>query len=337
AAAPSVTSSALPQPASATSPTPMIAAMIKGGTPPSFAVNDAELPRRTSVSPSQPTDTIVARAPDGQQPFAVQPQMPAMASAGTMPAATAEQTDIRSGPASAAALAAAPQPLLNRTYRDQLRAAGIDAGDQTAPVAAVPPAAPGQFPSRVPAVVQQTYRESLNAPKTWEQAVGIAPMSAPASVVTIGGTGGTAAGGAIPSGPVVISGQGVYQPASHFAGTGTGARLTIQFANNSAKLSPSDVEMIRPVAEEAKRTGASVRVVGHSSSRTGEMRVGSHLLANLQISADRAEAVADALARFGVPYQRIVVEAKGDNQPIFNEAMPSGEAGNRRAEIYLEN
>ena len=34
--------------------------------------------------------------------------------------------------------------------------------------------------------------------------------------------------------------------------------------------------------------------------------------------------------------QRIIVEARGDNEPIYNEAMPSGETGNRRAEIFLE-
>lgn len=67
------------------------------------------------------------------------------------------------------------------------------------------------------------------------------------------------------------------------------------------------------------------------------MAVESHLLANLRISARRAEAVADALARHGVPYEQIIVEAKGDNTPIYNEAMPAGEAGNRRAEIFLEN
>jgi flagellar motor protein MotB len=32
-----------------------------------------------------------------------------------------------------------------------------------------------------------------------------------------------------------------------------------------------------------------------------------------------------------------VAEARADNQPVFHEFMPTGEAGNRRAEIYLAN
>lgn len=331
ASAPAATAAPAP---TGESPTPMIAAMIRGGTPPTFSGNDTGVPRRTTVTAASSQPSILsAPATPAAAPAVAASAPPSPAGAPALAASTSvEQTDIRSGPASAAALApAAPQPLLTRTYRDQLRAAGIDAGESAAPAAASGVVAPGQFSNRVPAVVQQTYRESLNAPRTWEQAVGLSPLSPAPSTVTIGGA--PSAG----SGPVVISGDGVYQPASHVASARSGARLTIQFANNSAQLSPSDVEMIRPVAEEVRRTGARVRVVGHASSRTGEMRVGTHLLANLQISADRAEAVADALARYGVPYERIVVEAKGDNQPLFNEAMPSGETGNRRAEIYLEN
>ena len=32
----------------------------------------------------------------------------------------------------------------------------------------------------------------------------------------------------------------------------------------------------------------------------------------------------------------LVIEAEGDQAPVFYESMPAGEAGNRRAEIFLE-
>jgi flagellar motor protein MotB len=32
----------------------------------------------------------------------------------------------------------------------------------------------------------------------------------------------------------------------------------------------------------------------------------------------------------------IVVSAMADEQPVYHEVMPSGEAGNRRAEIYID-
>ena len=61
-----------------------------------------------------------------------------------------------------------------------------------------------------------------------------------------------------------------------------------------------------------------------------------HKLVNLWVSMDRAQAVARELVRLGVPATAIVTEAKSDSDPLYFEAMPAGEAQNRRAEVYLE-
>ena len=45
--------------------------------------------------------------------------------------------------------------------------------------------------------------------------------------------------------------------------------------------------------------------------------------------------LAQALINAGVPSDRISVAALSDSQPVASEAMPAGEAENRRAEIYL--
>jgi len=37
----------------------------------------------------------------------------------------------------------------------------------------------------------------------------------------------------------------------------------------------------------------------------------------------------------GLPAETLEVQAVSDTQPLFLEVMPSGEAGNRRVEIYL--
>ncbi|MDF1721903.1 MAG: OmpA family protein [Minwuia sp.] len=319
----------------ANSPTPMIAAMTRGQQPPSFNSDGSVVARRTSV---QPSSNISLRDP-------VTPTVdPA-------PTAVATRTDVRPGTTSTTALAsptaparitapaAAPETTLDRTYRDQLRAAGIEplaAGGEGSGAGAV---APGQFPNSVSPVIQQTYLQSLNAPQTYQQAIGAAPRSAGSTVVVNGGGYGSSAD----SGPVIISGEGVYQPSATRTAstggnlnTGSGAAAVIPFGHNSARLSARDDAVIRQIATAARNSNASVRVVGHASSRTGEQPVSQHLLANLRISADRANAVADRIAAFGVPYERIIVEAVGDNQPRFNEAMPSGETGNRRAEIFLE-
>ena len=81
---------------------------------------------------------------------------------------------------------------------------------------------------------------------------------------------------------------------------------------------------------------ATVKVVGHSSSRTGNMSVERHLEVIFQKSQARANAVAQALIKAGVPADKVQIEAVGDSQPIYYESMPKGEEGNRRAEIFVQ-
>ena len=80
----------------------------------------------------------------------------------------------------------------------------------------------------------------------------------------------------------------------------------------------------------------TIKVVGHSSSRTANMSVERHLEVIFQKSQARANAVAQALIKAGVPADRVQIEAVGDSQPIFYESMPKGEDGNRRAEIFVQ-
>ena len=62
-----------------------------------------------------------------------------------------------------------------------------------------------------------------------------------------------------------------------------------------------------------------------------------HKMANFQISAARADKVYGELVRLGVKKGNIVIAAVSDQEPLFYEFMPSGEAGNRRTEVYLVN
>jgi outer membrane protein OmpA-like peptidoglycan-associated protein len=68
---------------------------------------------------------------------------------------------------------------------------------------------------------------------------------------------------------------------------------------------------------------------------TGTMDYSRHQEANQRISEARANAVARQLMRYGVPEGAIQAAAAGDSQPLYSEVMPSGEAANRRAEVYL--
>ncbi len=123
------------------------------------------------------------------------------------------------------------------------------------------------------------------------------------------------------------------------AGTPSGAagQLTavIYFGHGSSGLDSNDMKVLRDVVAIQRQNNARIIVVGHSSSRTGSTDAVSHRVANLETSLKRANAVASALTRLGVPKDQVVTEARSDNQPVFHEFMPTGEAGNRRAEIYL--
>ena len=118
---------------------------------------------------------------------------------------------------------------------------------------------------------------------------------------------------------------------------GGGRRVAvIYFRHGSASLQGRDRQVLRKVAEIYERQGQDLRVVGHASSRTAGMDPVDHRMANFDTSLKRAQAVVDTLVSMGVPREAIQLEARGDNEPVYHEFMPTGEAGNRRAEVFLQ-
>ena len=114
------------------------------------------------------------------------------------------------------------------------------------------------------------------------------------------------------------------------------AAATVQFGHDSAGFTRTGSKAIRQIADQYKKRGGVIRVVGHASSKTRNMSVVEHSLANFNVSLDRAQTVANELIRLGVPPDAIFVEARGASDPAFFESMPAGAAGNRRAEIFLD-
>lgn len=110
---------------------------------------------------------------------------------------------------------------------------------------------------------------------------------------------------------------------------------TILFADGSAVIAPEYDSEIRYIARLAKRKNAHITVYGFSSSRTRNTDMATHKMINFQTSLKRAESVAAALIRAGVPKKSVAVEALSDSQPLYREIMPEGERLNRRAEIYI--
>jgi outer membrane protein OmpA-like peptidoglycan-associated protein len=110
------------------------------------------------------------------------------------------------------------------------------------------------------------------------------------------------------------------------------------FPGDTTVLSASAKAEVRAAVEKFQAGGGSgyVRVVGHASSRTGNMPLERHLVVIFEKSQQRANSVAQELIKEGVPASRVLVEAVGDTQPVYYESMPKGEDGNRRAEIFLQ-
>ncbi len=111
---------------------------------------------------------------------------------------------------------------------------------------------------------------------------------------------------------------------------------TVLFGNGSSKLSPRARQVLDQVASLYKAKGGVIRVVGHASSRTRTMDPIKHKMVNFNVSVSRADAVARHLLQRGVTKDRIAVGAVSDADPKFYEVMPTGEAGNRRAEVYID-
>ena len=95
------------------------------------------------------------------------------------------------------------------------------------------------------------------------------------------------------------------------------------------------MSVLKDVALIQQQQGGRIRLVGHASERTAAVAMGEHDAINQKMSIARANSVARALIGFGAPQGTISVSAVGAQQPVYYEFMPTGEAGNRRVEVFL--
>lgn len=110
---------------------------------------------------------------------------------------------------------------------------------------------------------------------------------------------------------------------------------TFYFNNGSSNLDDEEHARIRNIVKIAKKNDAKIKVLGYASSRTRNTDIATHKLMNFRVSQARADTVAKALVRAGLPASDITVEALSDSNPAYLEVMPEGERLNRRAEVYI--
>jgi outer membrane protein OmpA-like peptidoglycan-associated protein len=234
------------------------------------------------------------------------------------------------------------------------------------PTASLPPAAslPEGTEPAVPAVPPGGRAAMLASAAPSDAALGFKPSSAPpldsnisrwvpspilshyrqtAARAGSAGTEAPAAGPSAGKGPGdVVANLGAVPgtPAGMIAAMNGGVAPTeiIYFPGDTTGLSSAAHAKIRDAVAAFKAQGGTgqIKVVGHASSRTGNMTVERHLEVIFDKSQKRANAVAQALIKAGIPAGKVIIQAVGDSQPIYYESMPKGEDGNRRAEIFLQ-
>ena len=112
-----------------------------------------------------------------------------------------------------------------------------------------------------------------------------------------------------------------------------GQKLATITFNRGTALDNERLDILRQVADMARARGASLLVIGHASGAGPANDPVRRRIANFSISQDRANAVASALMKFGLPAETIEISAVGDAEPLERGAG----ASNQRAEIFLAN
>jgi outer membrane protein OmpA-like peptidoglycan-associated protein len=194
----------------------------------------------------------------------------------------------------------------------------------------------------------QVAQPAPTAPSAAQQAVQATPGApAPAKIAPVPGGSNQAFQQAIAQQGGVASPRPTFNqgnlaslpPAGRAPIGGFGRSLqvgTVLFSNGSSRIRKKYYKILRDIVRLQRQRGGKLRIIGHASSRTRNTNPLRHQLANFRISVARAKSVARRLVRYGARAQAIEVTGVADNKPVYQEIMPSGEAGNRRAEIYLD-
>jgi outer membrane protein OmpA-like peptidoglycan-associated protein len=278
-----------------------------------------------ATEPAPPAETPAAPAPVASAPEAAPASAPApeAAPAATPTPAPAPAEVALAGTPQAGSKPFEPKGPLYLVPGSLTRNPNAAATTQIASTPAATPVAPAPAGTvQQPAAASQamTASQETTAPDTSGS-----PVSIDYSALGIGSGGAAAAPS--PSLPAAM-------PSTSVAGVGQAVGL-VYFGDGSAGLNDADRNVLRQVAELQRIQGGVLRIIGHASQRTGNLDAQRQDDVNRRVSLERATAVARALVGMGVQPILVQVAAAGDDQSLYAESTPAGEAGNRRAEVYL--
>ena len=112
--------------------------------------------------------------------------------------------------------------------------------------------------------------------------------------------------------------------------TGDKIRLRdIYFESDKAELLPRSFVELRKLADVMRRyPDMTIQLEGHTDSEGSASY-------NLRLSRARAEAVAQWLARHGIPPSRVLYQGYGESRPVDSNQTEAGRAMNRRVEFVV--
>ena len=160
----------------------------------------------------------------------------------------------------------------------------------------------------------------------------------------VGGGRGTAVGAAVGAGAGAAIGYNwqLIKEKLGIATRGSGVQVSetrdglrvnvpgsVSFATGSSEIEPRLYPTLDNIARTLNEYPAStVTVLGHTDS-VGDAE------SNRQLAERRASAVANYLAQRGVSRNRMVVQGRGEDQPIADNSTEGGRAQNRRVEMLI--
>jgi len=130
-------------------------------------------------------------------------------------------------------------------------------------------------------------------------------------------------------GPAAFRYQGVTMDQPNDRSIQLDVPAKVAFNGTSTALKPNFESTLRRLADHLMRyPDSTVHVIGHADSSGSDT-------ANLRVSRKRADLVANYLEERGVDPARIIVEARGEEQPRASNATAKGRELNRRVEILI--
>ena len=186
---------------------------------------------------------------------------------------------------------------------------------------------------------------------------GCADMTKAQRSAAIGGGVGAVAGAAIGDRQGAVIGAGVgalggyiwsqqmakKKAAMEQAAAGTGVAVT-QTPDNQLKLNiPSDISFdtgranikpnMQPILDQfaqglSSQPNTEIRIIGHTDNTGSDTT-------NNPLSVNRAASARDYLVARGVNPQHIMIDGRGEREPIADNTTAAGRARNRRIEIFL--